>query len=821
VATPFDRAPDDPASAPGLAPCEGQLFGPFRLVAADGSDVTPVRRKARALVAYLLLSEGDVARDRLTTLLWSERGEEQARASLRQTLYDMRALTSGSEPVAVLDRTRARIVRSRVTTDLDRMRAAAQAGDLAMLATLVGEPPPSLLADLDGLDPDFDEWLAVERTRRGDERRRVVLEAAARSLQNGEPEAARRLASCLLGGDPTDETAARLAMEASHVHGDRDSVRQIFARLKDALRADLGVDPSDETMQLQRRLATAPILHRTAAETAATAIPAANDEPLVTEIPAPSPQAVPAIASVVTASTVVPVKRRRSLIVAIIGGVIGVIAIGAAIVGGLRSDPTHQGKHVLRVEALQVPSDNTAAQALGVGFTAELARILFGNDPTLDVVDAGRTPRSTNGRNTFDIEGEAQGDGTTLRADVRLVRQSDGAILWSRNFSRAIGEAGPLREQMAYNIADVTVCALGKQNPDVDHFSTEALRLLLAACEAKHVNLSDVVKLLTRVLELEPNFARGWAMLAVATQLTVDPNDSTAPSAQRFADRALALDPHEGEAYFARALALDRMPTWTARMDVLQRGLAVDPGNENVVATIARSLAEVGRWAEASTAIQRAVDLDPFDPRKPALRATLMGFGGSANDAANAFQVARRDFPDHEDVKFADFRFQALIGDTTRAMAMLDDPHRSFAPDAARVAFWRAIITARASPSPAHDEEAFQAELASMRADPRIDERNLEILALLHRIDDAFAAADRIDVAHYDERTMLLFTTVTQPLRADPRFMTLAARLGLVKVWQETGRWPDFCSDRSVPYDCKVEAARAQSPQARPLVAAK
>ena len=44
-------------------------------------------------------------------------------------------------------------------------------------------------------------------------------------------------------------------------------------------------------------------------------------------------------------------------------------------------------------------------------------------------------------------------------------------------------------------------------------------------------------------------------------------------------------------------------------------------------------------------------------------------------------------------------------------------------------------------------------------------------------------------------------------------FMTLAARMGLVTIWQQTDRWPDFCNDRDVTYDCRVEAKRA-----RPLV---
>ena len=33
-------------------------------------------------------------------------------------------------------------------------------------------------------------------------------------------------------------------------------------------------------------------------------------------------------------------------------------------------------------------------------------------------------------------------------------------------------------------------------------------------------------------------------------------------------------------------------------------------------------------------------------------------------------------------------------------------------------------------------------------------------------------------------------------------------RIGLVDYWRTTGKWPDFCSDPSLPYDCKAEAAK-------------
>jgi hypothetical protein len=47
--------------------------------------------------------------------------------------------------------------------------------------------------------------------------------------------------------------------------------------------------------------------------------------------------------------------------------------------------------------------------------------------------------------------------------------------------------------------------------------------------------------------------------------------------------------------------------------------------------------------------------------------------------------------------------------------------------------------------------------------------------------------------------------------RCDSRFMPLAAKFGDVGYWQSTGKWPDFCTDEQLPYDCKTGAARATS----------
>lgn len=67
-----------------------RLLGPIS-VANDGKPVVIASKKSRALLGYLIQREGtEVARGVLTGLLWGERSESQARASLRQSLSELR-----------------------------------------------------------------------------------------------------------------------------------------------------------------------------------------------------------------------------------------------------------------------------------------------------------------------------------------------------------------------------------------------------------------------------------------------------------------------------------------------------------------------------------------------------------------------------------------------------------------------------------------------------------------------------------------------------------------------------------------------------------
>ena len=86
-----------------MTACSLTLLGGFGLRSSDGGDLALSTRKDRLLLPYLALNAGrPLARDRLAGLLWGDRGETQARDSLRQSLASIRQAFRQAEldPVA-------------------------------------------------------------------------------------------------------------------------------------------------------------------------------------------------------------------------------------------------------------------------------------------------------------------------------------------------------------------------------------------------------------------------------------------------------------------------------------------------------------------------------------------------------------------------------------------------------------------------------------------------------------------------------------------------------------------------------------------------
>ncbi|MGL4236699.1 AfsR/SARP family transcriptional regulator [Tabrizicola sp.] len=123
-----------------------RLDGPFRVIAEDGSDVTPKGMKERALLALLLMSPGQRrTRVWLQDKLWSDREADQASGSCRQALSNLRKTLGPARDRLMSDRTTIWIAPEAEVEDRGE-----------------GE----LLDDLDVRDPEFVDWLRDQRQSR-------------------------------------------------------------------------------------------------------------------------------------------------------------------------------------------------------------------------------------------------------------------------------------------------------------------------------------------------------------------------------------------------------------------------------------------------------------------------------------------------------------------------------------------------------------------------------------------------------------------------------------------------------------------------------
>jgi hypothetical protein len=129
-------------------------------------------------------------------------------------------------------------------------------------------------------------------------------------------------------------------------------------------------------------------------------------------------------------------------------------------------------------------------------------------------------------------------------------------------------------------------------------------------------------------------------------------------------------------------------------------------------------------------------------------------------------------------------------------------------PDEKQSAIWRSFIEARSAHSPTLTAKAIRriGEAADQSKITR--ENEVMMLAGLGEPGRAIEAANSAR-DHQRLETWILFAPVTRNLRQDPGFSALAARLGLIKYWRETGKHPDFCTGPAPRNECSPQLLAA------------
>ncbi len=476
-------------------------------------------------------------------------------------------------------------------------------------------------------------------------------------------------------------------------------------------------------------------------------------------------------------------------------------------------------------------SDGPEARHFADALTDEIVTEL--NSNRIQVVsreDAGTLRGSDRDRKVAELgvallfDGTVQDDGNTVKVRVHLDDPVRHATLWSGSVDGPPDTSDQLQAQLAKTIVSVLACSNRALEPVHGLADPDLLSRYLHACDlfVRHTDTPQVVyELLASLREVSakaPDFTPAHSDLAKFALYFAGkfPSEQAAPLRQEGeveARKALALDPKSPDGHLALSWTLP-VTDWAGREKQLRLGVAGDPSWPHTNGFLGMMLAETGQFQGGAVFSQRAaaadlqIDWRPFDAYRQCS-------AGQFEPAITYLSTALKITPGDPEL-WGDLRTCRMLARRwSGALAMIDDT--SSRPESVRpesVANWEIYLTAAKTGKPADVSKARSLALAAPGGANGATTLAIQMLSAMGLIDDAFAVAQRYTPGGPTTGaiSMFLFDPSTAPLRRDPRFMQLVARLGLVNYWRSTGRWPDFCVDPGLPYNCGAVAKALASP---------
>ena len=540
-----------------------KLLGEFALRDGSGAMLSLPTRKTRALLAYLTVNAGrPQPRERLMALLWSDRGERQARQSLNQALQAIRRLGKDGKPLLDSDGERVTLSGAVVDCDVQRLRALAKTQP-AEAAALYGGP------FLDGLsipDPAFEEWL--NSTRSGLHALACdALEAAAN--MSDDAESALRCARHLVTLDPLREEAHRRLMQLLYQSGDRAGALRQYQSCAEVLKRELDVEPDAATQALYAEI-------RRGVD--------ADAKP-------GSPREV----------AQAPLLLEKPSIAVLPFDVIGGDARTSDLADGLLEDLITA---LAKVRELLVIDRHSTE--------------IFKGRP-LNVRDVAR-PLGVR----YVLAGSIRTAGDRMRCSVQLIDAVDGHHLWVERYDRPIEDVFALQDEIVWHIlVELQVRLTEGDGARIASRGTRNLEAWLlrvqGAGELGRITREGSIHargLFEAAHKADPDWARPLAGIAATHYYDArygwsSSHDKTIAAGIDYAERAIAMDPDEPFGYVVLSRLYTLLRKYDDALRVAKKAATIAPNDQLAIGSLAAQFMYMDEIDEALRISERMVRLGP------------------------------------------------------------------------------------------------------------------------------------------------------------------------------------------------------------------
>jgi serine/threonine protein kinase/Tfp pilus assembly protein PilF len=225
------------------------------------------------------------------------------------------------------------------------------------------------------------------------------------------------------------------------------------------------------------------------------------------------------------------------------------------------------------------------------------------------------------------LEGSVQKSADTVRVNVQLIKAATDSHLWSDTFDRKLTDILSVESEVAKAIADQlrakltgqeqeVIAAKATDNPQAYDAYLRGLAYTLKTGFTP-ANSIGAQKYLKQAVQLDPNFALGWALLSYVdasgylTQ-SLQPTETLREEAREAADTALRLQPKLGEAVFAKGFYhYACLRDYDTAVDYLEQAYQLLPNNSRIPQSLAYVERRRGNWDKSDAYFNEAEKLDP------------------------------------------------------------------------------------------------------------------------------------------------------------------------------------------------------------------
>jgi adenylate cyclase len=212
------------------------------------------------------------------------------------------------------------------------------------------------------------------------------------------------------------------------------------------------------------------------------------------------------------------------------------------------------------------------------------------------------------------LEGSVRKAGNRVRITAQLIEGATDSHLWAERYDRDLNDIFALQDEISEAIVNALKLKLmPSEKKAIEQRATtnpEAYKLYLMARQynatgnSRHRDIT--VRLCQRAIEIDPGYARAWALLALCQSNRRMLVTTTADTGWDAAQRALALAPDLAEAHSAKGRILGDQGRYDEALVEHATALRLDPDAYEVNAAAARCYIPIRRFDEAIACLEKA-----------------------------------------------------------------------------------------------------------------------------------------------------------------------------------------------------------------------